>query len=126
MGGTWVDYNLMTRAGSVVWASQLFPITATNRSARARSCRGWLTGYFVLPYTIGKLLAASKPLKRLWTMLIQEREAAVKAFSNRLLSIKRQAETVTSLIANLGQIAVGKIAAWLAMNRVLKEALKEF
>jgi len=58
MGGTWVDYNLMsTIPGLHVAGEANFSDHGANRLGASALMQGLADGYFVLPYTIGNYLA---------------------------------------------------------------------
>ena len=58
MGGTWVDYNLMTtRSGLFCLGGANFSDHGANRLGASALMQGLSDGYFVLPYTIGGYLA---------------------------------------------------------------------
>ena len=58
MGGTWVDYNLMTsRDGLFCLGGANFSDHGANRLGASALMQGLSDGYFVLPYTIGGYLA---------------------------------------------------------------------
>ena len=58
MGGTWVDYNLMTTIpGCFVIGEANFSDHGANRLGASALMQGLADGYFVLPYTIGDYLA---------------------------------------------------------------------
>lgn len=58
MGGTWVDYNLMsTIDGLFVIGEANFSDHGANRLGASALMQGLADGYFVLPYTIGDYLA---------------------------------------------------------------------
>jgi succinate dehydrogenase / fumarate reductase flavoprotein subunit len=60
MGGTWVDYNLMsTLPGLHVIGEANFSDHGANRLGASALMQGLADGYFVLPYTIGDYLARS-------------------------------------------------------------------
>lgn len=59
MGGTWVDYNLMTTIpGCFSIGESNFSDHGANRLGASALMQGLADGYFVLPYTIGDYLAA--------------------------------------------------------------------
>jgi len=59
MGGTWVDYNLMTsRDGLFCLGGANFSDHGANRLGASALMQGLSDGYFVLPYTIGGYLAS--------------------------------------------------------------------
>ena len=58
MGGTWVDYNLMTTIpGCYCLGEANFSDHGANRLGASALMQGLADGYFVLPYTIGDYLA---------------------------------------------------------------------
>ena len=58
MGGTWVDYNLMTTIpGCFAIGEANFSDHGANRLGASALMQGLADGYFVLPYTIGDYLA---------------------------------------------------------------------
>ncbi len=106
MGGTWVDYNLMsTVPGLHVIGEANFSDHGANRLGASALMQGLADGYFVLPYTIGNYLAGVKPEK----VDVDKHPAftdavnAVKAQTNRLLNIKGK-RTVDSFHKELGKI----------------------
>jgi succinate dehydrogenase / fumarate reductase flavoprotein subunit len=61
MGGTWVDYNLMsTIPGLFVIGEANFSDHGANRLGASALMQGLADGYFILPYTIGDFLAGQK------------------------------------------------------------------
>jgi len=61
MGGTWVDYNLMsTLPGLHVIGEANFSDHGANRLGASALMQGLADGYFILPYTIGDYLASTK------------------------------------------------------------------
>ncbi len=64
MGGTWVDYNLMsTIPGLHVIGEANFSDHGANRLGASALMQGLADGYFVIPYTIGHYLATHNPAK---------------------------------------------------------------
>lgn len=58
MGGTWVDYNLMTTVpGLYSIGESNFSDHGANRLGASALMQGLADGYFILPYTIGDYLA---------------------------------------------------------------------
>src|SRR5262249_2830355 len=103
MGGTWVDYNLMsTLPGLFVLGEANFSDHGANRLGASALMQGLADGYFVLPYTIGNYFASSKQAKPFTSHPeFKKAEADVNGFTMRLLSIKGK-RTVTSLHRELG------------------------
>jgi len=126
MGGTWVDYNLMsTVPGLHVIGEANFSDHGANRLGASALMQGLADGYFVLPYTIGNYLAGVKPEK----VDVNSHPAftdavnAVKAQTNQLLNIKGT-RTVDSFHKALGKIMWDKCG--MARTREgLTEALQE-
>jgi succinate dehydrogenase / fumarate reductase flavoprotein subunit len=124
MGGTWVDYNLMTSLpGLFVLGEANFSDHGANRLGASALMQGLGDGYFVLPYTIGNYLVTSKqPKPSASHAEFKKVEADVKAFTNRLLAVKGK-RTATSLHRELGKLLWEKCG--MARNEAgLKEALK--
>jgi succinate dehydrogenase / fumarate reductase flavoprotein subunit len=124
MGGTWVDYNLMTTLpGLFVLGEANFSDHGANRLGASALMQGLGDGYFVLPYTIGNYFVTSKqPKPSASHSEFKKVEADARAFTNRLLSIKGK-RTPTSLHRELGKLLWEKCG--MARNEAgLKEALK--
>jgi succinate dehydrogenase / fumarate reductase, flavoprotein subunit len=84
MGGTWVDYELMsTITGLFVAGEANFSDHGANRLGASALMQGLADGYFVLPYTIQNYLSSEIKVKRMATD-IPEFEAAEKAVKERL------------------------------------------
>jgi succinate dehydrogenase / fumarate reductase flavoprotein subunit len=124
MGGTWVDYNLMTSLpGLFVLGEANFSDHGANRLGASALMQGLGDGYFVLPYTIGHYFVTSKqPKPSASHSEFKKVEADARALTNRLLSIKGK-RTPTSLHRELGKLLWEKCG--MARNEAgLKEALK--
>jgi succinate dehydrogenase / fumarate reductase flavoprotein subunit len=124
MGGTWVDYNLMsTLPGLYVLGEANFSDHGANRLGASALMQGLADGYFVLPYTIGDYFATAKQPKPAVTHPeFKKVEEDVRAFTKKLLSIKGK-RTPTSLHRELGKLLWEKCG--MARNEAgLKEALK--
>lgn len=124
MGGSWVDYNLMSSLpGLYVVGEANFSDHGANRLGASALMQGLADGYFVLPYTIGHYFAATKPSKVATSHPEFKRvEENVRLLTNRLLSIKGK-RTPTSLHRELGKLLWEKCG--MARNEAgLKEALK--
>ena len=124
MGGTWVDYDLMTTIpGLFVLGEANFSDHGANRLGASALMQGLADGYFILPYTIGHYFASTKPL-RLPTSHAEFKKAEedVRTRTNRLLAIKGK-RTVTSFHRELGKLLWEKCG--MARNDAgLKEALR--
>jgi succinate dehydrogenase / fumarate reductase flavoprotein subunit len=92
MGGTWVDYNLMsTLPGLFVIGEANFSDHGANRLGASALMQGLADGYFVLPYTIGHYFAASKTARVPESHAEFQRVAVeAKARIARLLAIRGQ------------------------------------
>ena len=124
MGGSWVDYNLMSNLpGLFVIGEANFSDHGANRLGASALMQGLADGYFVLPYTIGHYFASSKPAKIPSSHAeFKKAEENVRQITNRLLSIKGK-RTPTSLHRELGKLLWEKCG--MARNEAgLKEALK--
>ncbi|HEY5909350.1 MAG TPA: fumarate reductase/succinate dehydrogenase flavoprotein subunit [Verrucomicrobiae bacterium] len=124
MGGTWVDYNLMTTLpGLFVLGEANFSDHGANRLGASALMQGLADGYFVLPYTIGHYFASAKqPKPSAANPEFKKAEDDVRAFTNRLLSAKGK-RTATSLHRDLGKMLWEKCG--MARNEAgLKEALR--
>ncbi len=106
MGGTWVDYNLMTSIPGLYSIGEAnFSDHGANRLGASALMQGLADGYFVLPYTIGDFLAKKiqAPKVSTATAAFDEAEAAVKAKIEKLFSIKGK-QTVDDIHKKLGHI----------------------
>ncbi len=124
MGGTWVDYNLMTTVpGLFVIGEANFSDHGANRLGASALMQGLADGYFVLPYTIGNYFATSKQAKPSaahpeFKKALEEVETRTKRF----LSIKGK-RTVNSFHKELGKIMWDK-CGMARSEQSLKEALQ--
>src|SRR5436309_3247475 len=124
MGGTWVDYNLMsTLPGLFVLGEANFSDHGANRLGASALMQGLADGYFVLPCTIGHYFASSKTAKPSASHAeFKKAEAEVEALTKKLLAVRGR-RTVTSLHRELGKLLWDKCG--MARNEAgLKEALK--
>jgi succinate dehydrogenase / fumarate reductase flavoprotein subunit len=124
MGGTWVDYNLMsTVPGLFVLGEANFSDHGANRLGASALMQGLADGYFVLPYTIGHYFASAKPAKvAVDHPEFKKAEEGIRAFTSKLLSIKGK-RTTTWLHRELGKLLWEKCG--MARNeKGLKEALQ--
>ena len=84
MGGTWVDYNLMTTIPGLYSIGEAnFSDHGANRLGASALMQGLADGYFVLPYTIGDYLATEILTPKIKTDS-PEFEAAEKAVTQRI------------------------------------------
>jgi succinate dehydrogenase / fumarate reductase flavoprotein subunit len=124
MGGTWVDYNLMTTVpGLFVLGEANFSDHGANRLGASALMQGLADGYFVLPYTIGHYFATAKtPKPTASHPEFKKVESEVTGQIKRLLSIKGK-RTALSLHRELGALLWEKCG--MARNEAgLKQALK--
>ncbi|MBI2924857.1 MAG: fumarate reductase/succinate dehydrogenase flavoprotein subunit, partial [Verrucomicrobia bacterium] len=124
MGGTWVDYDLMTTVpGLFVLGEANFSDHGANRLGASALMQGLADGYFILPYTIGHYFASTKPLRPPTSHAeFKKAEEDVRMRTNRLLAIKGK-RTVTSFHRELGKLLWEKCG--MARNDAgLKEGLR--
>ena len=126
MGGTWVDYNLMTTIpGCFAIGEANFSDHGANRLGASALMQGLADGYFVLPYTIGDYLADDIRTGAISTDSIEFEEAEndVKQKIESLLKTKGN-KTVDYYHKKLGKIIWNKCG----MSRnadELKKAIEE-
>jgi succinate dehydrogenase / fumarate reductase flavoprotein subunit len=124
MGGTWVDYNLMsTIPGLHVAGEANFSDHGANRLGASALMQGLADGYFVLPYTIGHYLASNTlPPVSTDHPEFQAARTAVEERTKRLLGINGK-RTVDSFHRELGLLMWDKCG--MARDAAgLKEALE--
>ncbi len=91
MGGTWVDYNLMTTVPGLYSIGEAnFSDHGANRLGASALMQGLADGYFVLPYTIGDYLADEILTPKIDTNTpeFEQVEKAVTARIEKLFNIK--------------------------------------
>jgi len=126
MGGTWVDYNLMTTIpGCFAIGEANFSDHGANRLGASALMQGLADGYFVLPYTIGDYLADDIRTGAISTNSkeFEEAENDVKQKIESLLKTKGN-KTVDYYHKKLGKIIWNKCG----MSRNaddLKQAIEE-
>jgi succinate dehydrogenase / fumarate reductase flavoprotein subunit len=105
MGGTWVDYALMsTLPGLFVVGEANFSDHGANRLGASGLMQGLADGYFILPYTIGHYFASTKQVKvPAGHAEFKKAEEGVRQFTRRLLSINGQ-RSATSFHKELGRL----------------------
>jgi len=106
MGGTWVDYNLMTNIpGLYAIGEANFSDHGANRLGASALMQGLADGYFVLPYTIGDYLADEIQTPRIDMNHAEfvKKEKAVSDRMSRLYNIKGS-KSVDSFHKRLGNI----------------------
>ena len=126
MGGTWVDYNLMTTVPGLYCIGEAnFSDHGANRLGASALMQGLADGYFVLPYTIGDYLADDIRTGAISTdsKEFEEAENDVKQKIESLLKTKGN-KTVDYYHKKLGKIIWNKCG----MSRNaddLKQAIEE-
>ena len=124
MGGSWVDYNLMsTLPGLFVIGEANFSDHGANRLGASALMQGLADGYFVIPNTLGNFFASSKQSKVSTSHPeFRKTEEEVNARLRKLLSIRGK-RTVSSFHRELGKLMWEKCG--MARNRNgLSEALQ--
>jgi len=105
MGGTWVDYNLMsTVPGLFVIGEANFSDHGANRLGASALMQGLADGYFILPYTMGNYLAqAGKAKVETSHDSFKEVEASINERIHKLLNINGK-RSVDSFHRELGKV----------------------
>lgn len=125
MGGTWVDYNLMsTIPGCFVLGEANFSDHGANRLGASALMQGLADGYFVIPYTIADYLAkvgasSLDPDGQAFKSTEEEVQDRVQ----RLLSIKGK-QSARSIHQALGKI-MWDLCGMARNENGLKEALQK-
>ncbi|OYX80567.1 MAG: succinate dehydrogenase flavoprotein subunit, partial [Flavobacteriales bacterium 32-34-25] len=126
MGGTWVDYNLMTTIpGCFSIGESNFSDHGANRLGASALMQGLADGYFVLPYTIGDYLAPDIKMGEISTDR-PEFEAAEKSVKDLIAKFMNNKGThsVDHFHKKLGKIMWDKVG--MARNeKGLNEAIVE-
>ena len=124
MGGSWVDYNLMSSLpGLFVVGEANFSDHGANRLGASALMQGLADGYFILPYTIGNYFASSKQAKPgVDRAEFKQALGNVQEFTKKLLAINGK-RSVTSFHRELGKIMWEK-CGMARSEASLKEALK--
>ncbi|MDL2319575.1 fumarate reductase/succinate dehydrogenase flavoprotein subunit [Alistipes sp. OttesenSCG-928-B03] len=111
MGGSWVDYNLMTTVPGLYSIGEAnFSDHGANRLGASALMQGLADGYFILPYTIGDYLSHEIQSPKVNTDA-PEFEAAEKAVMekiDRLFSVRGK-QTVDEIHKKLGNIMWEKV-----------------
>jgi succinate dehydrogenase / fumarate reductase flavoprotein subunit len=126
MGGTWVDYNLMTTIpGCFSIGESNFSDHGANRLGASALMQGLADGYFVLPYTIGDYLSPDIKMGKISTDLPEfiEAENNVKAQIEKFMN-NNGTHSVDYFHKKLGKIMWNKVG--MARNaKGLNEAIEE-
>ncbi|MCW8848953.1 MAG: fumarate reductase/succinate dehydrogenase flavoprotein subunit, partial [Melioribacteraceae bacterium] len=110
MGGTWVDYNLMsTIDGLFVIGEANFSDHGANRLGASALMQGLADGYFVIPYTIGNYFGSEKPEKVSTDRPeFKQAESEVKEGINKLLNVNGK-QTVDDIHKKLGELLIADV-----------------
>ena len=126
MGGTWVDYNLMTTIpGCFSIGESNFSDHGANRLGASALMQGLADGYFVLPYTIGHYLSDDIRTGRISTDLpeFEAAESEVKSQLDKLIN-NNGTKSVDYFHKRLGKVMWNEVG--MARNeKGLKAAIKE-
>ena len=106
MGGTWVDYNLMTSIPGLYAIGECnFSDHGANRLGASALMQGLADGYFILPYTIGQYLSTQISNDPIHTDLPEfdqaERESIARM--EKIFNIQGN-QTVESIHKKLGKV----------------------
>jgi succinate dehydrogenase / fumarate reductase flavoprotein subunit len=126
MGGTWVDYNLMTSVpGLYALGEANFSDHGANRLGASALMQGLADGYFILPYTIGDYLAGEIMVPTIDTNRPEFVEAEKAAIGKLEQLFKIKGKTPADHFhKKLGQIMWDNVG--MARNEAgLKKAIKE-
>lgn len=126
MGGTWVDYNLMTTVPGLYSIGEAnFSDHGANRLGASALMQGLADGYFILPYTIGDYLANEIMVPKIKTDS-PEFEAAEKEVTSRIEKLfkVKGSKPVDYFYKKLGQVMWDNVG--MARNEEgLKSAIKQ-
>jgi succinate dehydrogenase / fumarate reductase flavoprotein subunit len=106
MGGTWVDYELMTTIPGLFSIGEAnFSDHGANRLGASALMQGLADGYFVLPYTIQNYLSDQHQVKRMSTDKeeFKKAESEITTHIDNLMNIKGK-RSVDSIHKELGKI----------------------
>ena len=124
MGGLWVDYNLMSNLQNLfVIGEANFSDHGANRLGASALMQGLADGYFILPYTMGQVLASvSKEDIGTDHEAFKEAIASSQQKIDKLLSIKGK-KTITAFHKELGKVMwdnCGMARTQASLNQALK------
>ncbi len=106
MGGTWVDYNLMTTVPGLYAIGECnFSDHGANRLGASALMQGLADGYFVLPYTIGDYLSTQISNDPISTDMPEFVEAEKNSISKmkKIFDVQGN-QTVESIHKKLGKV----------------------
>lgn len=127
MGGTWVDYELMTTIpGLFSIGESNFSDHGANRLGASALMQGLADGYFILPYTIQNYLADDILTPRMETNIPEFKEAEEKIHErlNKLMNIKGK-KSVDSLHKKFGS-ELWELVGMSRNKEGLERALNDF
>jgi succinate dehydrogenase / fumarate reductase, flavoprotein subunit len=127
MGGTWVDYELMTTIPGLFSIGETnFSDHGANRLGASALMQGLADGYFVLPYTIQNYLSEEILTPRMSTDLpeFKDAEDAVNHRIDRLMNIKGN-ESVDSFHKRFG-LKLWDTVGMARNTSDLKKSVEEF
>jgi succinate dehydrogenase / fumarate reductase, flavoprotein subunit len=125
MGGSWVDYNLMSNVpGLFVLGEANFSDHGANRLGASALMQGLADGYFILPYTIGDYFATAKqPKARADQPEFKKAVGDITSLTQKLLGINGK-RTVNSFHKELGAMLWEK-CGMTRNEKGLKELLQQ-
>jgi succinate dehydrogenase / fumarate reductase flavoprotein subunit len=127
MGGTWVDYELMTTIPGLFSIGECnFSDHGANRLGASALMQGLADGYFILPYTIQNYLAAEILTPRIPTTRSEfnETEEYIRQRLSRLMQIKGT-QSVDHIHRKFGLLLWDLVG--MARNRAgLTQAIRDF
>ena len=106
MGGTWVDYNLMTSVPGLYAIGECnFSDHGANRLGASALMQGLADGYFVLPYTIGAYLSTQISQEPINTDMPEFEKAENESINKmqRIYDVQGN-QSVESIHKKLGQV----------------------
>jgi succinate dehydrogenase / fumarate reductase flavoprotein subunit len=127
MGGTWVDYELMTTIPGLFSIGECnFSDHGANRLGASALMQGLADGYFILPYTIQNYLAAEILTPRMPTSLPEfvETEDRIRERLNRLMMIKGS-QSVDQIHRKFG-LLLWELVGMARNRKGLEKAIREF
>ena len=106
MGGTWVDYNLMTTVPGLYAIGECnFSDHGANRLGASALMQGLADGYFVLPYTIGNYLSTQISKEKPNTDMPEFAQAEIESIEKmkKIFNVQGN-QTVESIHKKLGKV----------------------
>ncbi len=124
MGGTWVDYNLMTSVPGLYAIGECnFSDHGANRLGASALMQGLADGYFILPYTIGQYLSTQISNDSITTDMPEFDQAEKDSIEKmkRIFNVQGN-QTVESIHKKLGKV-IWDYCGMARNEKGLKEAL---